>query len=95
LAKHNGPVTVIIQVPKDDKADYKMQGQNITMSFDLKTTVGAIKDKIAEVVGVAANKQKLKADGLPFFKDQQNLASYNITSGTYLQLGLKVRGGKK
>jgi len=96
VAKHKGPITITIQIPKDDKqSEWKLNGQNLNLTFDLMATVNTVKDKIAEEIGIPANKQKLKEDNLSFLRDQQTLASYNMINGTVLQLGSKVRGGKK
>jgi len=59
--------------------------------------VSEVKDKLAEELGIPANKQKLKGkgDNSAFLRDNQTLASYNMTNETILQLGEKIRGGKK
>jgi hypothetical protein len=92
LASHSGSVSLSIQIPKENE---KLSGQTLTVSFDLRATVKQVMEKIADQVGVAVNKQKLKGDGLPFLKPELTLAYYNLEHGSVLQLGTKTRGGKK
>jgi len=87
---------VKIQVPnEDEKPEWKLQGQVITLQVDLTDSVSSMKEKIKDQIGMPPNKQKLKATGLPFLLDRQTLAYYNIMDGTTLELGIKSRGGRK
>eukprot|EP01114_Cavostelium_apophysatum_P013706 TRINITY_DN3380_c0_g1_i2.p1 TRINITY_DN3380_c0_g1~~TRINITY_DN3380_c0_g1_i2.p1 ORF type:complete len:555 (-),score=200.20 TRINITY_DN3380_c0_g1_i2:30-1694(-) len=94
IAQHPGPLTVQIQVPKEEKADSKLQGQTINLAVNPTDTLTSIKEKLKEQLGLAPNKQKLKTATIPIMKDQQSLASYNILNGTTIVLDLKQRGGK-
>lgn len=95
LAKFKGPITINVQIPKEEsKPEWKLQGQTISLTVDLKDTITLVKEKLKELVLVPANKQKIKTLTLPILKDQQTLASYNVMNGTTFILGLKERGGK-
>jgi hypothetical protein len=59
-------------------------------------TVREVKGKLADVVGVAANKQKLLSANGAVMVDTYTLAFYNVSTGTKaLTLQLKERGGRK
>jgi len=81
---------------EDEKTEWKLNGQTLTMQALLTDTVNDLKAKIKdEVGGMPANKQKLKGTGLGFLVDKQTLAYYNITNYTTLVLQVKERGGKR
>ncbi|KAI5728320.1 hypothetical protein M8J77_014671 [Diaphorina citri] len=88
-------VTFNVVVPNmTDKPEWKLNGQTLSLSLDLRTSVTALKSQIHDLIGMPAGKQKLHLDGL-FFKDSNSLAYYNITPGTKVHLQLKERGGRK
>jgi splicing factor 3A subunit 1 len=58
-------------------------------------TVGDFKARLADVIGVAANKQKLAREGVGFLRDEFTLAYYNVSPEVVLALGTKTRGGRK
>lgn len=58
-------------------------------------TVLDVKNKLAQLVGLAANKQKLVSVNGGFMKDNDTLAFYNIANGSTLSLQTKERGGRK
>ena len=58
-------------------------------------TVGAFKERLAGVLALAANKQRLTRDGVGFMRDEFSLAFYNISPDVSLVLGTKERGGRK
>jgi hypothetical protein len=71
-----------------------MNGQIIAMQVNLRDTATAIKERVKNEVGIPPNKQKFKGYNMPFIKDNQTLASYNLLPGSTIQLGIKERGGK-
>lgn len=76
--------------------DYEMlNGQLLEVEVaSLQDTVGEFKSRLAEVVGLAANRQKIERPGV-FMKDDMSLAHYNVSPDIQLQLGVKERGGRK
>merc|ERR1719210_3018861 len=95
LAKNRGPVTFTVVVPVvEDKPEWKLNGQMLSVTMPLTDTVSTLKTKIMEEVGMPQGKQKLQHENI-FFKDANTLAYYNMTAGTMLQLQLKERGGRK
>uniref|UniRef100_A0A8D9DQP7 Splicing factor 3A subunit 1 n=1 Tax=Cacopsylla melanoneura TaxID=428564 RepID=A0A8D9DQP7_9HEMI len=92
---HTPNVTFSVVVPNmSDKPEWKLNGQTLALSLDLRASVTTLKSKISELIGMPAGKQKLCVDGL-FFKDSNSLAYYNITPGCKVHLQLKERGGRK
>ncbi len=64
--------------------------------FLAQDTVGAFKERLAGVVGLAANKMKLSREGVGFLRDEFSLAHYNVGPSVVLALGTKERArGKK
>lgn len=61
----------------------------------LTDTIGQLKARLAGVVGLAANRQKLARDGVGVLRDENSLALYNICPDVQLELGLKTRGGRR
>ena len=80
--------------PNSDESDM-LNGQLMEVEVaSLQDTVGELKSRLAEFVGIAANKQKIGRDQL-FLKDELTLAHYNVSPDIQLTLGLKERGGRK
>jgi len=95
LAQNHSPVTMKVAVPNmPDKAEWKLEGQMLTITLGLTETVNSIKSKIMEEIGMPQGKQKLQHESI-FLKDANSLAYYNIMPGTVLNLQLKERGGRK
>ena len=68
LAKNRGPVTFTIVVPVvEDKPEWKLNGQMLSVTMPLTDTVSALKTKIMEEVGMPQGKQKLQHENI-FFK---------------------------
>jgi splicing factor 3A subunit 1 len=96
-------LTIMVQVPLVDSAsasgktsqNWNLNGQTIQFDVSLRDTISHIKEKIKDALGMPLNKQNLKCSGLPFLKDQNSLAFYNMKDGTNLQLTVKERGGRK
>lgn len=88
-------VNILISVPAvSEKSDWKLNGQTLNFSLDIKETFSAIKTRIQESTGLPPGKQKLQYEGM-FVKDTNSLAFYNITNGSSIILQLKERGGRK
>lgn len=95
LAMHNGPVSLQVQVPHNtDKAEWRLNGQIISLNVSLTDQITSLKSKLQEETGLPPAKQKLSYDGM-FFKDNNSVAFYNLLSGTTVQLQIKERGGRK
>jgi splicing factor 3A subunit 1 len=95
MMRNLSPVTFKVLIPAmDDKPEWKMNGQLLTITLKLTDTVTTIKTRIMEELGMPQGKQKLQHENI-FFKDANTLAYYNVTPGTMLQLQLKERGGRK
>ena len=77
--------------------EYEMlNGQLLEVEVaSLQDTIGEFKSRLAEVVGLAANKQKIEREQLGFLRDELTLAHYNVSPDTQLQLAVKERGGRK
>ena len=68
LAKNRGPVTFTIVVPVvEDKPEWKLNGQMLSVTMPLTDTVSTLKTKIMEEVGMPQGKQKLQHENI-FFK---------------------------
>ena len=73
-----------------------MTGQLLAVEVaSLGDSVGALKQRLAEVLGVPANKQHLRREVVGFLRDELTLAYYNVLPDVHLQLSLKTRGGRK
>lgn len=95
LATHKGSVMFNVVVPLvQDKPEWKLHGQRITLNMPLTDQVSVIKAKLFEQLGIPAGKQKLQHESL-FIKDSNSLAFYNFVHGTVVQLQQKERGGRK
>ncbi|KMQ90146.1 splicing factor 3 subunit 1 [Lasius niger] len=95
LARNKGPVQVNIAVPMmTEKAEWKLNGQTLNITLQPSDTVAIMKALIHEQTGMPPGKQKLQYEGM-FFKDNNTLAYYNLTSGNVINLLPKERGGRK
>lgn len=95
LAKNKGPVTVRVQVPgAQEKPEWKLNGQILTMTLPLTDTVSVLKAKLHEELGMPPGKQKLQYEGM-FVKDSNTLAFYNLGPNSTIVLQVKERGGRK
>lgn len=54
--------------------------------------VGALKQRLAGVLQLAANKQQLSRDGVGFLRNELSLAHYNVGPSTQLTLSTRSRG---
>eukprot|EP01100_Stratorugosa_tubuloviscum_P015045 TRINITY_DN8437_c0_g1_i1.p1 TRINITY_DN8437_c0_g1~~TRINITY_DN8437_c0_g1_i1.p1 ORF type:complete len:622 (-),score=280.66 TRINITY_DN8437_c0_g1_i1:15-1880(-) len=95
LLQHPGTIIVKVQAPVSEKTPWQLNGQLVNFEMTAKSTIGHLKEQIKQKLnGMPTNKQNLKAPGLPFLKDQNTLASYNITSDILINLLVKERGGR-
>lgn len=95
LAKNKGPVTVRVQVPgAQEKVEWKLNGQVLTLTLPLTDTVSVLKAKLHEELGMPPGKQKLQYEGM-FVKDSNTLAYYNLGPNATIMLQVKERGGRK
>eukprot|EP00057_Strongylocentrotus_purpuratus_P034401 XP_795042.3 PREDICTED: splicing factor 3A subunit 1 [Strongylocentrotus purpuratus] len=95
LATHKGSVMFNVVCPLvQDKPEWKLHGQRITLNMPLTDQVSVIKAKLHEQLGIPAGKQKLQHESL-FIKDSNSLGFYNFMHGTVVQLQLKERGGRR
>ena len=96
MAHYPGSVTFSVVCPNvpNEKAEWKLHGQTVHMTFQVADPVSQIKARLVEETGMPVGKQKLQIDSL-FLKDVNSLAYYNIRPGTVVALQVKERGGRK
>lgn len=61
----------------------------------LTDSIGDIKARLADVLKLAANKQRISRDGVGVLRDENTLAFYNVGPETMLSLAVRERGGRK
>lgn len=95
IAKFTGSSKVRVQCPEVEGSD-KLIGQLLEVEVaTLRDTVGHFKSRLADVLDLPANKQKLNREGVGFLRDELTLAHYNVGPDVVLTLGTKARGGRK
>jgi splicing factor 3A subunit 1 len=99
LDSHPGPVNIVIKVPNQAPGAAKwpphLNGQTYRVQVLTSDNIKTLKQKLADLLGMPANKQKLRAEGLGFLKDAKSLGFYNATDNLEVELGVKERGGRK
>jgi splicing factor 3A subunit 1 len=99
LDSHQGPVNIVIKVPNQAPGAAKwpphLNGQTYRVQVLTSDNIKTLKQKLADLLGMPANKQKLRAEGLGFLKDAKSLGFYNATDNLEVELGVKERGGRK
>jgi len=97
IASHPNPINIKVVVPVyENKNGWKLEGQTLEFNFKVSELVSTLKDAISKALnGMPANKQNLKVEGLPFLKDKDTLAQYNLEDQVEIQLGVKERGKRK
>jgi len=91
-------VTLSIQVPPSNNSGWNFNGQILSVSVDVMTTIKTVKGRLtSELGGMPVNKMQLKSSALGFLKDGATLAFLNIGggAGAMLELLPKVRGRRK
>ncbi|CAL5220560.1 g2597 [Coccomyxa viridis] len=95
LDAHPGHSKVRILCP-DVEDNENLNGQLLEMEVaSLLDTVSAIKARLAEVLQLPANKQRITRDGVGVLQDANSLAHYNVGPETMLSLAVRERGGRK
>ena len=78
--------------PESDEVE-TLKGQLLEVDVaSLQDTVGALKQRLAGVLQLPANKQQLSREGLGFLRNEPTLAHYNIGPTTQLLLSTRSRG---
>lgn len=104
LAVHSGPAVVYVQLPAADESEegreFGFDGRRVAIQLDsLALSVGEFKTLACLAVNnqLQPNKIKMKVvDGSIFLnKDSYSLAYYNVKPNAVVELGLRVRGGKR
>ena len=54
-----------------------------------------VQARLADVLKLPANKQRISRDGLGVLRDENSLAFYNVGPETMLSLAVRERGGRK
>ena len=86
----------VVAPEHENKAGWDLTGQTIELRLSLTGPVSALKEASCTAVGgLPANKQNLKVEGLPYLKDKETLASYNLEAGVEIQLTVKERGKRR
>eukprot|EP00238_Polyblepharides_amylifera_P001020 CAMPEP_0196574326 /NCGR_PEP_ID=MMETSP1081-20130531/4064_1 /TAXON_ID=36882 /ORGANISM="Pyramimonas amylifera, Strain CCMP720" /LENGTH=200 /DNA_ID=CAMNT_0041892317 /DNA_START=24 /DNA_END=626 /DNA_ORIENTATION=+ len=91
FSEHSGTQTIAVIVPGKDDSTQTLQ---VEVS-SVKETVLDLKNKLAALIGMPANKQKLASASGGIMRDNDTLAFYNAATGSILTLTAKERGGRK
>eukprot|EP01041_Mallomonas_annulata_P009053 gene9053-18751_t len=94
-ARFPSPISLSIAVPSDPTAiGFNLNGQIISLSVSVRTSIKDLKDQISvQLGGMASNKFQLKS-GSGFLKDTQSLAALNIGPGTTVEVSMRSRGAE-
>jgi Ubiquitin family len=84
-------VQICIKIPVNPYPDWLVNGQDINVEAPLRITVTKLKDKLAKVIKLPVNKQKLQHGSSGFIKDILSLGFYNVAPSATLQLAVKER----
>ncbi|KAI0244426.1 SF3a splicing factor complex subunit [Massospora cicadina] len=103
IAMHPAPYGVQVQVPHDpSRPEWNLNGQVVWLEdLPASTTIQQIKDRLAEMLGFPASKQKITVQpanpnlGPQVAKNVYSLATYNVPPNSKIELAIKERGGKK
>ena len=97
IATHPEPIILKVASPlHENKNGWKLDGQTIEIPILVSEKISALKEAICTAVnGLPGNKQNLKVEGLPYFKDKDSLAIYNLVTGTDIVMGVKERGKRR
>lgn len=97
IASHVDPIAIHVVIPNyENKNGWDLKGQTLTFNFRVSEPVSALKDALSKSLnGMPSNKQNLKVEGLPFLKDKDSLANYNLDDNVEIQLSVKERGKRR
>ncbi|ETM46488.1 hypothetical protein L914_08626 [Phytophthora nicotianae] len=94
-SRHPGMVRLVVKVPNDpDNAQWKLEGQTLTVELDVKDNMRTLKQKLMADLNMPVNKQQLKFS-MGFVKDALTCAHYNFINDTVLELSVRQRGGRR
>lgn len=86
---------VRVQCPSVEGQE-SLKGQLLEVEMpSLLSTVGELKARLAEALGLAPGRQQLSREHVGLLKNELSLAFYNVGPGITLALALKERGGRK
>jgi len=94
----SGPISLVVSVPQGatkEEQKFNFHGQTFTFIVNPTDKIEVVKEKIKEQLDMPPNKQKLRTNQIPFLKEDNTLAFYNIRNGTTIIVSAKERGGKK
>ncbi|BDA49786.1 Splicing factor 3A subunit 1 [Coccomyxa sp. Obi] len=95
LDAHPGQSKVRVLCP-DVEDNEALNGQILEVEVSsLTDSIGDIKARLADVLKLAANKQRISRDGVGVLRDENTLAFYNVGPETMLSLAVRERGGRK
>ena len=79
----------------DEPENDSLIGQILEVEVQsLATSIGDLKQRLADVLGLPANKQLLSREHIKNLKDMDTLAFYNVSPDVDLQLSVRRRGGR-
>ncbi|KAK9868629.1 hypothetical protein WJX84_000926 [Apatococcus fuscideae] len=95
LQQHPGLSKVRVLCPELEGYE-QLKGQLLEVDVgSLTDTVGKLKTRLAGVLQLPANKQKITREGVGVMKDDDTLAHYNVSPDVQLVLGVRERGGRR
>lgn len=87
-------VQVRIACPEEAE-NPNLNGQILEVEVQsLATSIGDLKQRLADVLGLPPNKQQLSREHFKNLKDIDSLAYYNVSPDVELQLSIRRRGGR-
>merc|ERR1712029_1301226 len=94
LARNHSPVTMKVSVPNmPDKAEWKLEGQMLTITLGLTETVNSIKSKIMEEIGMPQGKQT--STRVYIFEGCQQPGLLQHYAGNCVEFAIEGEGWKK
>ena len=79
----------------DTDENANLNGQVLEVEVaSLATSVGELKARLAEVLGLPPNKQQLSREHFRNMRDNLSLAHFNILPSVEVALGIRKRGGR-
>ena len=87
------PIVIRVILPNyPNQNGWQLDGNSLSVTISVTEAVQKLKEEIAKLVSIPANKQNLKVEGLPFLKDKDTLALYNLRPFVDVYLSVKERG---